>query len=138
MITLVRTSQSEDGTFGVLSQDGVQIAVTCEPPWLNNQHDISCIPAGTYECQKYSSVDHQNVWEVMDVPSRANILIHEGNTIQDTEGCILVGECMGDWDGTPSVLNSLKTLTLLRTILPPLFQLNISTNIVESDSTPAP
>lgn len=128
MIELIRITakdQSIKGTFGVLKQFSIPIAVTCEDPWNNNTHNISCIPEGTYQVQKYTSPHHTDVWQVMNVPDRQDILIHEGNTIKDSEGCILVGEGFGVLSGLPAILNSSRTLNLLRGILPDNFELTI-------------
>ena len=57
------------------------------------------IPQGTYMInkrdhgglfQRYSSrFGHKFVPELMDVPNYTNILIHMGNTVGDTKGCLL-------------------------------------------------
>lgn len=121
MIKLTRTDQSEQGTFGVLSMDGIPLAVTCEDPWNDNQTGISCIPDGEYLCVPHNGVHFQNVWELEGVPGRSAILIHSGNTIKDTRGCILVGK---SFDG-PAVLSSRVTLDFLRKVLPKSFTLTI-------------
>ncbi len=110
---------SEDyGTFGDICRDGKQIALTCEPV-------IPAVPPGTYLCQPHNGPEFQNVWEVMDVPGHTAILIHNGNTIKDTKGCILVGNDFGIIDGQHAVLNSMLTLDQLRQELPDTFYLKI-------------
>ena len=64
----------------------------------------TCIPNGTYEIRfrteggyhnKYSSRFqniHKGMLEVCDVPNFKYILIHCGNTDEDTAGCLLVGD----------------------------------------------
>jgi hypothetical protein len=63
--------------------------VTLELPWLENKHNISCIPSGTYEVGKVTSMTKGKCFMVYDVPDRTNILIHKGNFTIDTQGCIL-------------------------------------------------
>lgn len=124
-IILRRDAHRDDGTFGVLMRDAEILCVTCEDPWNDNQAGISCIPPGEYECEPYSSAKYPDVWQVMDVPGRSLILIHQGNTEDDTRGCILVGESFGHIQGKMAVLNSRKTLTKLKTELPDYFTLRI-------------
>jgi hypothetical protein len=96
MIILKRNSFTELGTFGVLfdvaSRGMFPIAVTLEPPWYDNQDDISCIPAGQYSCKRIQSPRFGEVFEVQNVVNRSHILFHKGNTRADTHGCILVAE----------------------------------------------
>jgi len=79
------------GTFGRLSVGGLAL-VTLEERWKQNARSVSCIPAGTYPLER--TIYHRHgieTFEVMDVPGRSRILLHPGNTEEDTEGCILVG-----------------------------------------------
>jgi hypothetical protein len=123
---LQRVCGSDKGTFGVLIKDEMTpLCVTCELPWKDNQKKISCIPAGTYKCEPYTSAKYPNVWQVTNVPNRDAILIHAGNTIKDIEGCILVGQSFGTLSGLPAVLVSGQTLARLQDILPDKFNLTI-------------
>lgn len=95
MITylLKRVALTDHGTFGVLiDENNIPFVLTLERPWLNNKHDVSCIPAGIYTCQRINSPKHGDCFQVMNVPDRDNIQIHKGNIEDDTEGCILIGE----------------------------------------------
>lgn len=92
-VTLVRVSSNEDnGTHGVLLDEGVPFALSLEPPDRNNEPFESCIPAGVYICKYVTSKRFGATYEVKDVPSRSHILFHKGNFTKDTSGCILVGE----------------------------------------------
>lgn len=122
---LQRVAKSPKGTFGVISKDGIPICLTCEDPDNNNKNNISCIPAGTYKVKDFSGTKYKNVWQVLDVPNRSAILIHNGNTMLNTEGCILVGDKFGTVEGLPAVLNSVSTLIDLRRIFPKQFELTI-------------
>ena len=124
-IILRRLRSDENGTFGELLMGDERLCVTCEDPWKNNQRQVSCIPAGTYECTPYSSDRFPDVWELIDVPSRSKILIHAGNTTDDTRGCILVGSRFGAVAGKPAVMNSRATMDMLRAALPDYFKLTI-------------
>ena len=91
-IELLRVGQSNRGTFGVLRQQEIPFALTLERPWVDNQANISCIPAGSYTCQRIRSPKFGETFEVMNVPNRSHVLFHKGNTLDDTHGCILVAE----------------------------------------------
>ena len=74
--------------YGVLLKDNVPLCVTLERPWLDNQIGVSCIIAGTYQVIKNTIA---KPWRLLDVPGRTEIDMHAGNSIKDSEGCILVG-----------------------------------------------
>jgi hypothetical protein len=53
---------------------------------------VSCIPAGVYPLRR--TIYHKHgfaTFEVCNVPGRSRILIHPGNTEEDSQGCILLG-----------------------------------------------
>lgn len=79
------------------------IATTCEEVWQFNQRNTSCIPGGKYVCKRVNSPHHGPTFEVTGVPGRTEILLHKGNTVKDTEGCILVGETFSMLEGVVSI-----------------------------------
>jgi hypothetical protein len=126
--TLQRQASSNNGTLGELfDPTSAHVCYTCELPWLDNETDKSCIPTGMYTCAPHDSPDHPNTWELLNVPGRDAVLIHNGNAAEeDSKGCILVGDRFGVIDGFPAVLNSVATLNILRGKFPPNFTLTIS------------
>lgn len=106
-VTIQRTHMRKDGTFGVLSIDGLPICLTLERQWLNNEKGKSCIPAGCYVAARVQSPKFGNTFEVMNVASRDKILFHGGNIDDDSHGCILLGEQFNIWnDGTCCIASS--------------------------------
>ena len=106
MITLKRIAQNEEGTFGVLLDNGTPFALTAENPWAGNRPEVSCIPHGRYTCRRVRSPRFGETFEVASVPGRTHILFHRGNTPEDTRGCILVGNHFGILEGSVAVLSS--------------------------------
>jgi hypothetical protein len=104
-IYLHRVAYHQDGTFGVLLDESEPFAVTLEPEWLDNKKD-SCIPEGRYVCERFTSGKHGKTWMVKDVPGRSFILFHKGNTEEDSEGCILLGEQFFRSGDKASIANS--------------------------------
>ncbi len=125
MLTLKRIAQGEQGTFGVLIDGQTPLCVTLEDPWKDNQKSISCIPEGIYEVSPHNGRKYKNVWILNDVEDRSAILIHAGNTTDDTRGCILVGQRYGELDGKTAILGSRMALNALRADLPDNFSLEI-------------
>lgn len=108
MITLdlIRVGTSARGTFGVIRHGQVPFVLTLERPWEDNKQEVSCIPAGRYRCRRIRSPRFGNTFEVCEVPGRMHVLFHAGNTLEDTHGCILVGEeFSGTWDA-PMLVSS--------------------------------
>lgn len=99
VLELIRVGSSPRGTFGVLRHGQVPFCLTLERPWVNNERHVSCIPAGRYRCRRVRSPTFGQTFEVCDVPNRSQVLFHAGNTLEDTHGCILVGEeFSGTWE----------------------------------------
>lgn len=107
VIVLQRVDQNDRRTYGRFeTEDGVTILVphTLEEPYRDQDGDglsdknVSCIPAGEYEMYLRRSKKNggtgnraYDVWELIGVPGRDVVQIHIGNTLDDTQGCILVG-----------------------------------------------
>jgi len=93
-LQLVRYCYSPDSVAGLLKygENFSQSVWTLECPWANNQVFISCIPDGSYPLQAFDSPDHPDCWVITPVPGRTGILIHVGNHVKDTQGCILIGQ----------------------------------------------
>lgn len=106
MITLKRISQTDTETAGALIENGFPIFVTLEPPWKENQSDLSCIPKGNYRCKRIISAKFGETFEITGVPGRSSILFHGGNSHKDTHGCILIGKWFEKVGGQNGVLNS--------------------------------
>ena len=105
---LIRVARIEDGTFGVLIDTGVPFCVTVERQWINNQAGESCIPIGDYDCKRVNSPNFGNTFEVTNVPGRTAILFHKGNIMDDSHGCLIVGEQFEPLNGKTAVLASGK------------------------------
>lgn len=114
MLLLRRISSGEEGTFGELFDEdtGIRQAVTCERPDNGNQK-MGCVPLGEYQVTQFDSPSKGRVFLLHDVPGRAMIEIHKGNTIDDTEGCILVGASFGEVNNKKAVIGSRAKLEQL-------------------------
>lgn len=120
-VVLNRLSSDIYGTYGVILNDRKPLCHTYELPWLGNLQNESCIPVGEYEVIKAQSPRFGSCFYVKDVPDREGILIHCGNTRDDTEGCILPGLDVSD----VGVIQSRLALQRLYSTLPSSFQLVI-------------
>ena len=99
ILDLIRVGQSSRGTQGVIRFGAVSFCLTLERPWEGNKENVSCIPPGRYRCERVRSPKFGWTFEVKHVPNRTHVLFHSGNTLEDTHGCILVGEeFSGTWD----------------------------------------
>lgn len=90
---LTRDHISPDCILGTIVANG-QVFYSLERPWMDNTPNISCIPAGFYHCEykaKSNNGKLSDVYEIQNVPDRAGVLIHAGNVVTDSHGCILLG-----------------------------------------------
>ena len=130
-LTLERYQSDDKATLGRIWNGDVTICMTLELPWRNNQHDISCIPEGLYRCVPLkdhitdSGYHFQRCIRLLFVPKRGGILIHPGNFLSDTNGCILPGEV---WDPANSMLRGSREalLDILDAIIFTQFDLEIT------------
>jgi hypothetical protein len=113
ILSRVHAARQTLGALHVFRGD-VQLfgCVTLELPWENNERYESCIPEGRYAVEHRVSGAFGHHLHVKDVPNRSHILIHAGNYVSDTEGCILVGNEFEhiDGDGLIDVTYSTQTL----------------------------
>lgn len=96
-LTLERDTFDVLGTRGVLFVDGAFFCNTLEPCLgtslkYGKYGRGACIKPGTYSIDlHYSSKFKRYMLTLCAVPMRSGILIHSGNIVEHTEGCILVG-----------------------------------------------
>lgn len=97
-LKLERLYLKPDYTIGKLYIDGKYFCDTLEDQVRNlaNEKKIpkqTAIPVGVYEViVNISPRFRRKLPRLLDVPGFDGILIHRGNTAEDTAGCILAGE----------------------------------------------
>ena len=110
-LTVVRHQFGTDATNGLLFIDGVFECYTVEDQYqaVKVMHE-TCIPEGTYDIKfrkvggfndryskRYKNA-HYGMLHLQDVPNFTYILIHAGNTSDDSSGCILTTTTQTDLD----------------------------------------
>lgn len=114
IVHLARHSNTIFGMFGTIDFEGNKF-YTIECPWRNNLPNISCIPAGEYECEMtWSTAFNKPLYLVKDVRGRSGVRIHSGNVagmqskklLTHFHGCIGLGFGYGTVYRQPAILNS--------------------------------
>jgi hypothetical protein len=107
IVELIRLEENDQfGTFGVLRIQKEVFCVTLEPADLLNAPQTSSIPAQQYLIKRHNSPKFGETFQVMDVPGRSAVLIHAGNVVGNTQGCIILGQFFGKLKEGRAVLNS--------------------------------
>ena len=99
-LTLTRIAKRADYTIGRLEdENGVKICDTLEPKYRDYKGGElkvprkSAVPEGTYPVVITKSKKFGKYLPLLvGVPGFEGVRIHSGNTVNDTEGCILVGQ----------------------------------------------
>lgn len=94
ILDLQREHTLDNVTFGSLYIDNEFECYTLEDTIRVGEKipGATAIPAGTYMVRVTMSVRFKEELPILeDVPEFTGIRIHAGNTVEDTEGCILVG-----------------------------------------------
>jgi len=117
-LTLKRTHHLQEATLGQLFIEDVTTdpIYTLENPERETTKD-SRIPAGVYQCRPFNGQKYKDVYIVANVPNRSAILLHWGNTEKDTQGCILLGNRLGQLNGEPAVLQSKRCFERFRSVI---------------------
>jgi hypothetical protein len=115
-IQLERFLYGDSETLGRLRYPG-GLCFTLEDPWLGNQHNISCIPEGSYGLALGMFKGLYQNFHVLDVPDRSAIEIHRGNTSHDTHGCILLGKQLTLSSRGSQLLDSKSALDFLMSVV---------------------
>ncbi len=119
MNLLLLRDYDNDVTDGELfDEKGKHICWTLELPWKDNKQEISCIPEGVYKINKFFSGGFNRwIYKINKVLGRDLVRIHNGNTVLDIRGCILVGTKQGTLNVKgkiyPAVLDSVKAMDKL-------------------------
>ncbi len=119
ILALSRIALKETYTIGKLYIDNVFFCDTLEDEYrdLSKEEKVpgkTAIPYGRYKVILSMSNRFKRIMPLLlEVPKFEGIRIHSGNTDQDTEGCILVGE--NSVEG--KVINSRKTFNRLMILL---------------------
>jgi hypothetical protein len=99
ILQLARKWFTDQCTQGELYVDGVFECFTLEDvvregPKIPGR---TAIPEGTYQLVvDFSGRFQKHMPHILNVPGFEGIRIHAGNTAEDTEGCILVGQLRGN------------------------------------------
>lgn len=109
---LYRIENTKDHTLGELHIEG-ELFWVLERPWLDNKSNISCIPTGNYNATylpRSTSGKYKKVYWVKEVVNRGGILVHSGNLVKHSLGCLIIGKRAGMLEGKRAVLNSRTAL----------------------------
>jgi hypothetical protein len=109
---LIRNEIRSDCIRGTLFVGSERFQIL-ERPWEANTRNKSCIPSGSYKASflsRSASGKYRNVFHLAPVTGRSGILIHNGNTVDHSRGCLIIGKRRGWLAGKPAVLNSRTAL----------------------------
>ena len=116
-VTLQRSPSSAQGTRGVLATEGFWCH-TLELPWRDNKQNISCIPAGEYNCLyvtvRSSIGGRRDLYWLSNTPGRSGVLTHAGTFagqkdsgyLSNVLGCILLGYGIGTYKHQQAIFRS--------------------------------
>ena len=110
LVEIIRLETSLNGTFSTVRVNKQIFCHAIEPPERQNEVGRSCIPEGIYNVMVTNSPHFGYAYKVRHVPGRTDILIHPGNIVGDTDGCIILGDKVGYLSNHRAVINSSATL----------------------------
>lgn len=96
---------------------GEHTKAVIERPWLGNSRNISCIPIGEYLCKylvRSGSGKYKGVYHLQNVEGRSGILMHAGNFVEHSTGCLILGTKHGILGNRRAVIQSRSAVRHLR------------------------
>jgi hypothetical protein len=111
-LNLKRIEVGSNGIFSELSEDGKIICYTAEHAY----DSLPKVANGTYTVklgfhQLETDPAPRKLYQIMNVVGHSNILLHNGNFPQkDSDGCLLLGASIADYQGQRIVTDSVTTL----------------------------
>lgn len=132
-VKLQRFWESHNQSTGVLyvideNRQPIFMAICIERGDRNNERNVSNVPPGIYPLVLEASPRFKmDLWELKDVPNRAECKIHASNYWDQLNGCIAPGEKLKDLDkdGFYDVTNSRNTVAEFHKILEGLTETTI-------------
>ncbi len=109
---LIRDEVTSECIRGIMYAEG-ELFHILERPWLHNESNKSCICTGTYRAEylpRSTSGKYRSVFWLREVPERSGILMHNGNIVDHSKGCLIIGKRRGVLAGKRAVLNSKTAL----------------------------
>jgi len=123
VIVVSRFAYEPDCTLSVVTVNGTTFeAWGIERPWLFNAPGRSCIPEGAYR-GRVGRHYHSNgrisaSIELLEVPERTEIELHEANVPSELRGCIALGQRLGFLSSERAVLASRAAFAALWRAVP--------------------
>ena len=124
IVSVKRTFKGAEYTIGKLYIDGHYLCDTLEDTVRNGVKIAgkTAIPAGKYKVKKTMSPRFKKILpEILNVPGFSGVRIHNGNTADDSSGCVLLG--LNKVKG--KVLDSQTTMAFFMARTPNEFDLTI-------------
>ena len=126
-VKLVRYANRRFNTLGLLYLEDEFEMYTLELPDKGNTPYVSRIPEGEY-LVKWTEKKN-GCWHLQDVQGRTGILMHVGNHVYETTGCILLGTGQaGDL-----IIHSVDALAKLNDLISPDPQFKLTITNLEGD-----
>jgi len=147
-ITVNRFTSDSDTTISMISIDGQFECFGCEDEYRDFKiAGETRIPAGVYDVgvrrvggfhgrylKKFGTVFHQGMLHILNVPGFDYILIHAGNTADDTAGCLLVGSGCQTSQGDMSIQSSVNAYkSLYSKVIAAAWSDDLTIEFVDSD-----
>jgi Family of unknown function (DUF5675) len=112
LVSLLRQSTGDQGTIGRIFFLGDWL-FTLELPWKDDENDVSCVRAGTFDVKWLPHKIHGFCYQIL-VSGRTGVLIHSANYAGDKSkgyysqllGCVALGKKTGIMKGQKAILLS--------------------------------
>lgn len=111
-VRIARYNSGPNGCFGAMSDadTGVALGYTVEHTYEVDGVWTPKVPAGNYDAvlglHQLAHGGPFQTYMLLNVPGHSNILLHQGNTENDSAGCFVMGLNRGTLNGMPAVLQS--------------------------------